>query len=122
MMGKRMPSLSFITFATGFAFALYGVFVVVCDIGGLQLGIFTTFGTNALAAYFLHHLVEEAVSPLVPHDARCGTAWPGWRSSLPSPTCSCGTSRSGRFTCGFDRILPLQTLRSELGPFAVRFT
>jgi predicted acyltransferase len=68
MMGKRMPSLSFITFATGFAFALYGVFVVVCDIGGLQLGIFTTFGTNALAAYFLHHLVEEAVHPLVPDD------------------------------------------------------
>ena len=68
MMGKRMPSLSFITFATGFAFALYGLFVVVCDIGGLQLGIFTTFGTNALAAYFLHHFVEEAVHPLVPHD------------------------------------------------------
>jgi len=69
MMGKRMPSLSFITFATGFAFALYGLFVVVCDVGGLRLGIFTTFGTNALAAYFLHHMVEEAVHPLVPHDA-----------------------------------------------------
>ncbi len=47
MMGKRMPSLSFITFATGFAFALYGVFVVMCDVFGLRLGIFTTFGTNA---------------------------------------------------------------------------
>jgi predicted acyltransferase len=69
MMGKRMPSLSFITFATGFAFALYALFVVVCDAGGLSLGIFTTFGTNALAAYFLHHFIEEAVHPLVPHDA-----------------------------------------------------
>ncbi len=69
MMGKRMPSLSFITFATGFAFALYGVFVVMCDVGGLRLGVFTTFGTNALAAYFLHHFIEEAVHPLVPHDA-----------------------------------------------------
>jgi hypothetical protein len=69
MMGKRMPSLSFITFATGFAFALYALFVFVCDVGGLSLGIFTTFGTNALAAYFLHHFIEEAVHPLVPHDA-----------------------------------------------------
>jgi predicted acyltransferase len=69
MMGKRMPSLSFITFATGFAFALYALFVIACDVGGLRLGIFTTFGTNALAAYLLHHLVEEAVHPLVPHDA-----------------------------------------------------
>ena len=69
MMGKRMPSLSFITFATGFAFALYGLFVAACDVGGWTLGVFTTFGTNALAAYFLHHVVEEAVHPLVPHDA-----------------------------------------------------
>lgn len=69
MMGKRMPNLSFMMFATGFAFALYGLFVVVCDAGGLSLGIFTTFGTNALAAYFLHHFIEEAVHPLVPHDA-----------------------------------------------------
>jgi predicted acyltransferase len=73
LMGKRMPSLSFITFATGFAFALYGLFVLACDVGGLSIGIFTTFGTNALAAYFLHHVVEEALQPkddpLFPHDA-----------------------------------------------------
>ncbi len=69
MMGKRMPSFSFITFATGFAFALYGLFVIACDVFGLRVGIFTTFGTNALAAYFLHHVVDEAVNPLVPHDA-----------------------------------------------------
>jgi hypothetical protein len=69
MMGKRTPSLSFITFATGFAFALYGLFVVVCDVWGMRLGVFETFGTNALAAYFLHHVVEEAIHPLVPDDA-----------------------------------------------------
>jgi predicted acyltransferase len=70
MMGKRMPNLSFITFATGFAFALYGLFILACDVGGLRVGMFTTFGTNALAAYFLHHVVEEAVHPLVPRDAQ----------------------------------------------------
>jgi hypothetical protein len=79
MLGKRMPNLSFITFASGFAFALYGLFVIVCDIGGLSVGVFRTFGTNALAAYFLHHVVAESVKPLVPNDSHlwyclCGFA------------------------------------------------
>ncbi len=69
MMGKRGPNLSFMMFASGFAFALYGLFVVACDLGGLSVGIFRTFGTNALAAYFLHHVIEERVKPLVPNDA-----------------------------------------------------
>jgi predicted acyltransferase len=73
MLGKRMPNLSFMTFASGFAFALYGLFVVACDVGGLSVSIFRTFGTNALAAYFLHHVIEEQVSGqescLVPHDS-----------------------------------------------------
>jgi len=69
MLGKRMPNLSFITFASGFAFALYGLFVIVCDLGGVSVGVFRTFGTNALVAYFLHHVIEEQVEKLVPQDA-----------------------------------------------------
>jgi predicted acyltransferase len=69
MMGKRGPNLSFMMFASGFAFALYGLFVIACDLGGLSVGVFRTFGTNALAAYFLHHVIEEQVKPLVPNDA-----------------------------------------------------
>src|SRR5690606_16518629 len=69
MLGKRMPNVSFMLFASGFAFALFGLFVVACDIGGLKVGVFRTFGTNALAAYFLHHVVDEAVAKLVPRDA-----------------------------------------------------
>ncbi|HXY36192.1 MAG TPA: heparan-alpha-glucosaminide N-acetyltransferase domain-containing protein [Planctomycetaceae bacterium] len=73
MLGKRGPNLSFITFASGFAFALYGLFVIACDLCGLSVGFFRTFGTNALAAYFLHHVIEEQVagkeSSLVPHDS-----------------------------------------------------
>jgi predicted acyltransferase len=70
MLGKRMPNLSFMTFASGFAFALYGVFVIACDLGGLSVGIFRTFGMNALAAYFLHHVIEDQVKKLVPDDAQ----------------------------------------------------
>jgi predicted acyltransferase len=69
MLSTRMPNLSFMTFASGFAFALYGLFVIACDVCGLAVGVFRTFGTNALAAYFLHHLIEEQVKPLVPRDA-----------------------------------------------------
>jgi predicted acyltransferase len=72
MMGKRGPNLSFMMFASGFAFALYGLFVIACDLGGLSVGIFRTFGTNALAAYFLHHVIAEQVKPLVPNDAPLG--------------------------------------------------
>jgi predicted acyltransferase len=75
MMGKRMPNLSFMTFASGFAFALYGLFVIVCDMGGVAVGVFRTFGTNALVAYFLHEVIAEQVkghqgkAALVPADA-----------------------------------------------------
>jgi predicted acyltransferase len=79
MLGKRMPNLSFMTFASGFAFALYGLFVIACDLGGVSVGFFRTFGTNALVAYFLHHVIEEQVKKLVPDDSHlwyclCGFA------------------------------------------------
>ena len=38
----------------------------------LRVGLFRTFGRNALAAYVLHSLVFAAVKPYVPRDA------PGW--------------------------------------------
>jgi hypothetical protein len=68
MLGKRMPNLSFMTFATGFEFAIFALFVAACDIGGLRLGLFRTLGTNPLAAYFIHGMVGLALAMLVPHN------------------------------------------------------
>lgn len=68
-MSQRAGSVSYLVFSTGFALAIYVLFVVVCDLGGLRVGFFRTFGTNALAAYILHDLVSEAVKPWVPGDA-----------------------------------------------------
>jgi predicted acyltransferase len=66
MMGKRVPTLSFMTFASGFASALYSLFVIACDRLGLALGVFRTFGTNALVAYFTHGMLALAVWVFVP--------------------------------------------------------
>jgi hypothetical protein len=69
MMGKRVVSDSFTLFATGFALALYALFVWASDVHGLRAGVFRTFGQNPLAAYVIHHAVEVSFRALVPKDS-----------------------------------------------------
>jgi predicted acyltransferase len=68
-MSQRTGSLSYLTFSAGFSLAIYALFVVLCDRGNLDVGIFRTFGQNALAAYIVHPMVAGAVKPYVPDDA-----------------------------------------------------
>ncbi len=56
MMGKRVVDLPFITFSTGFAFTVYALFILLCDVAPLKLGVFRTFGMNPLAAYIIHEI------------------------------------------------------------------
>ncbi len=66
MMSQRGGTISYLVFGSGLSLALYALFIFACDLGRLQLGIFRTFGNNALAAYIIHQLVEGAMRPYTP--------------------------------------------------------
>lgn len=67
-MDKRIVTPSFILFATGFAFALYGGFVLACDLRSWRSDTLRMLGQNALAAYLLHYPVKQSVHALMPED------------------------------------------------------
>jgi len=68
-MSQRAGSLSYLSFGAGLSFAVYALFVLLCDRNHLQLGLFRTLGTNALAGYLIHEIVAGAIKPLAPKDA-----------------------------------------------------
>ena len=69
VMSQRAGSVTYTTFAAGFALAVYAAFRAACDRFGLRWGYLDLFGRQALAAYVIHDLVGDLVRPFVPKDA-----------------------------------------------------
>lgn len=69
IMSQRAGSVSYLVFGAGFALAVYALFVVLCDVYGYSVGVFETFGVNALAGYIIHDLVGNVLGPFAPKDA-----------------------------------------------------
>jgi hypothetical protein len=72
MMSQRSGTVSYVLFGAGLSLLVFVAFYLVCDRDGWELPLFRTLGTNALAAYILHGLVDAAIKPFVPDDS------PGW--------------------------------------------
>jgi hypothetical protein len=68
-MSQRSGSVSYLAFSAGFGLVVYALFLAASDGAGMGVGLFRTFGRNALAAYVLHSLVAGAVKPWSPKDA-----------------------------------------------------
>jgi hypothetical protein len=69
LMDKRIVTLPFNLFSSGFALGVYAIFVLLSDLGRVQIGFFRTLGQNALAAYVLHEIVGRAVGGFAPKDS-----------------------------------------------------
>lgn len=68
-MSQRAGSLTYLTFASGFALAVAILFVILCGRLGWRSAALDTFGRNALAGYLVHEWVSTALKPWVPRDA-----------------------------------------------------
>lgn len=69
VMSQRTGSVTYPLFGAGFAFVVIAVFRWACDEMGASVPLFDLFGRHALAAYIIHGMVDNAVSPFVPKDA-----------------------------------------------------
>ncbi len=75
MMSQRAGTLSYLVFSAGLSLFVYLLFHLACDRGNLNIPLFRTLGTNALAAYILHDLVMESIKPFATKDAPWWYAW-----------------------------------------------
>ena len=78
MMSQRVCTPSYLYFGAGFSLAVYVLFVIFCDLLPIRLPMFHSLGTNALAGYVLHGIVDHSVRRFVPGDAPMWYVWCGF--------------------------------------------
>lgn len=68
-MSQRAGSVSYLTFAAGFALALALAFRWAARAVGGEVPLFNTLGRNALAGYILHGMIAGPIKAYAPRDA-----------------------------------------------------
>ncbi len=61
MMSQQHGTLSYLIFSAGFSLIVFAFFVWLCEVRGVQIGVFRTLGVNALAGYILHAFSGQIV-------------------------------------------------------------
>lgn len=61
MMSQRAGTLTYLMFSAGFSALVYALFLKLGDGWGWQLGLWRTFGVNALSGYIIHDLSGSIV-------------------------------------------------------------
>lgn len=75
MMSQKLGTWSYLVFASGFSLLVYLLFVLLCDVLPLRVGLFRTLGTNALIGYVIHQIVERSVRRFAPSDSPEWYVW-----------------------------------------------
>jgi predicted acyltransferase len=78
MMSQQVGSISYLAFSAGLSLAVFLACFVLCELWGLQLGLFRTLGVNPLIGYFLHSVVEGTVKSFMPKDIAVLGMWIGF--------------------------------------------
>jgi predicted acyltransferase len=78
MMSQQCGSISYLTFSAGVSLAVFVLFYILADMIGLTIGLFRTFGTNALVGYFVHSIVDNTVKGYMPPDLPAVPMWIGF--------------------------------------------
>jgi hypothetical protein len=78
LMIKRVVTLPFNLTAVGYSLAVYALFLLLCDIGPMSIGVFRTFGTNPLITYILHEITGLPVKRFMPEDSPEYWVWGGF--------------------------------------------
>ena len=75
-MSQRAGSVSYLTFGGGFSMLLLAAFMWACDVKRFALAPLRTFGSNALAGYVLHMVLDWSFNPWLSRD------WPPWACGI----------------------------------------
>ena len=81
-MSQRTGGVTYPMCAAGFSMVTMAVFVLLCDRLKWRWGVFDTLGSNALLAYILLGLLEDAIRPWVPKDSPAWFALSAWGLEL----------------------------------------